>query len=610
MPTYEITAPNGQTYRIDGPEGATDEQVRAQVLKQFPDAAHRSPSPQSRTTMQELGRQAQLTGRHVVEGLAGIAGLVTNPLNAAIDATFGTNIGSDLQGAAGDTLTRAGVAEPETGLERVVGDASRAVVGASPFVKGGQLLAQGTGKLSQLIGQALAANPASQAGYAAASGASSGATREAGGGQLAQMVAGLGVPLGLSAGGGILRRLVQPITARGQERIAGQILHNQATDPAAARQRIRASIPQVPGSQPTTGSVTGDAGLIGVEKGARGLAPKRFSERISEQNLARQQMLDGIAGTTSDIEAARKSRDLIAGPMREGAFAKAEGAAAPIDNVLTSIDEQLASPAGHREMVRNALGWAKGRLQETDNPIALYEIRKDLRDAMLGKLDKDGSKFSMARKELGAVVQALDDAIEQSAPGFKEYLSRYRSLSEPINQMEILQGVQNRSGLAVPDTATGRDVLSQAKFSRAVNDIMRDPKVASKLTDEQLDVLGRIKADLDIGQAINNPTIRAPGSDTFQNMSFATLLGNPGGRVPEWLKPIERPLRWLYRMSDDKVRELMIEAALDPELADKLLSKADPRSARSVGEALENWLARRVPASTLGLHSAGGSVEE
>lgn len=38
MPTYEIQAPNGKTYRIDGPDGATDEQVQAEVLRQFPDA--------------------------------------------------------------------------------------------------------------------------------------------------------------------------------------------------------------------------------------------------------------------------------------------------------------------------------------------------------------------------------------------------------------------------------------------------------------------------------------------------------------------------------------------------------------------------------------------
>ena len=39
MPTYAIRAPNGKTYQIDGPPGASDDAVRAQVLKQFPDAA-------------------------------------------------------------------------------------------------------------------------------------------------------------------------------------------------------------------------------------------------------------------------------------------------------------------------------------------------------------------------------------------------------------------------------------------------------------------------------------------------------------------------------------------------------------------------------------------
>jgi len=39
MPTYRITAPNGKTYQINGPAGATDEQVRAEVMRQNPDIA-------------------------------------------------------------------------------------------------------------------------------------------------------------------------------------------------------------------------------------------------------------------------------------------------------------------------------------------------------------------------------------------------------------------------------------------------------------------------------------------------------------------------------------------------------------------------------------------
>jgi hypothetical protein len=38
MTTYRIRAPDGNTYSIDGPEGASDDQVREQVLKQHPNA--------------------------------------------------------------------------------------------------------------------------------------------------------------------------------------------------------------------------------------------------------------------------------------------------------------------------------------------------------------------------------------------------------------------------------------------------------------------------------------------------------------------------------------------------------------------------------------------
>jgi len=38
MPTYKIKAPDGNSYSIDGPAGASDDQVREQVLKQHPGA--------------------------------------------------------------------------------------------------------------------------------------------------------------------------------------------------------------------------------------------------------------------------------------------------------------------------------------------------------------------------------------------------------------------------------------------------------------------------------------------------------------------------------------------------------------------------------------------
>jgi len=39
MPIYEMTAPDGKTYQIEGPEGATDDQVRAAIMQQNPQLA-------------------------------------------------------------------------------------------------------------------------------------------------------------------------------------------------------------------------------------------------------------------------------------------------------------------------------------------------------------------------------------------------------------------------------------------------------------------------------------------------------------------------------------------------------------------------------------------
>lgn len=39
MPIYQMRAPNGRTYRVSGPEGATEAQIRAEILRQHPDAA-------------------------------------------------------------------------------------------------------------------------------------------------------------------------------------------------------------------------------------------------------------------------------------------------------------------------------------------------------------------------------------------------------------------------------------------------------------------------------------------------------------------------------------------------------------------------------------------
>lgn len=74
MPLYEISAPNGKRYRIEGPPGASDEDVARAVIAQFPEAAN----PPPKTTIGGYAREAL---KAVPRGLVG--GLESAALGAA-----------------------------------------------------------------------------------------------------------------------------------------------------------------------------------------------------------------------------------------------------------------------------------------------------------------------------------------------------------------------------------------------------------------------------------------------------------------------------------------------------------------------------------------------
>lgn len=78
MPTYAISAPDGQTYQIDGPTGATDEQVRAEVLRQHPTAGTAAKKPNGWIDA------AKGLGTGFSKGVAGLADTVmaASPLGA------------------------------------------------------------------------------------------------------------------------------------------------------------------------------------------------------------------------------------------------------------------------------------------------------------------------------------------------------------------------------------------------------------------------------------------------------------------------------------------------------------------------------------------------
>jgi hypothetical protein len=87
---------------------------------------------------------------------------------------------------------------------------------------------------------------------------------------------------------------IAPMTRGGQERMAGQVLRDAATDPRAAAEALSDPSIMVPGSQPTTFQQSGDMGLGALERRVATRDPAAFNQRSAEQNTARLASLDQV----------------------------------------------------------------------------------------------------------------------------------------------------------------------------------------------------------------------------------------------------------------------------------------------------------------------------
>ena len=484
------------------------------------------------------------------------------------------------------------VLQERTPAERIVGGVNRAIAGVGGSGAMGSMMQQAASPVVRGVGQTLQSNPGMQVASATTGAAASETTREAGGGPLLQLgagiVGGMAAPIvstGVNLASTVGKNMLRPVTKSGQRQIASDILASNADDAMKSAATLRKSGEVVPGSQRTTGEASKDVGLLALEKGIRGKNAPAFGQRISEQNSARQAALSKVAGTKADILKAQAARDAETGPMREAAFSKAGNA--NVKQVQDTIDSLLSTPAGKRETVSSVLKWAKTTIGDEVDPATLYEKRKDLQLAMQGKLQPsspnapNASTLGLARKELGQVIKSLDDSIESSAPGFKAYLSRYAEMSKPIDQKKILQEISRRAQLQSMDTTTQEQFLGAANFGRAVDSVLA--KNQGKLTPDQLEQLAAIRTDLQYGQAINSSLIKAPGSDTFQNLSIAQVIGAGSSPAHPALRVIGKPLQWIYKLggTDEAVNDLLADAMLDPKLAASMMEKATPKSVQS-----------------------------
>lgn len=599
--------------RVAFPAAMSDEEIiRAIQAMQTPAAAPVS-----------MGREAGLAVRPMAQAALTAGGLLpmaVDPLINLYNLATGSQVPTMTQ-AVPRTLTAMGLPEPQTPQERVVQDVATAGYGVGGAAQlAARTLPMVTSPVARGFTEMLSTSPRAQTAAALSAATAGGMLREGGAPPAAQvggaMLAGMVAPGGptLSTTQRAIaapREMVRPFTQEGREVIVGNVLRQMATDPERAIANLQAAQPTVPGVRVTTAAGARDPGLAAAETPIRALdVSGAFPSVLSANQQALLESFRRLSGRPGSVERAEAKRQEITAPLRESAFANAQPVnVAPI---TAAIESTLTDPAKQRQTVDQAMRFVSDLLARrvdpttgTINPMALYSVRKDIADAMAGKLAGEQANLRLARRELNSLLPVIDAVIESGAPGFNRYMQQFEKSSSAIDQMRLLQDIERRVTTGQPNLMTGEPVLAASALRRQV--AAKSEELGTQLSPAAQRRLDNIINEINRGQAATAPGVKAPGSNTFQNMSMGNLIGRVFSESladNTTLRTMTRPLDFLYKLPDQQIQRLLVEAMLDPQLAAQMMSKASVMKVEPLAKSL------RKKAEELGYGAMIGTAQE
>jgi len=222
---------------------------------------------------------------------------------------------------------------------------------------------------------------------------------------------------------------------------------------------------------------------------------------------------------------------------------------------------------------------------------------------MEGKIAGDQASSKVARKELMALRDTLDNQMSQAFPEWGQYLGQYRAASTQADQARVGQTLLNRAGQAAG--SMGERPLTAAVLARSANDpdaLVRAATgfnratAARTLTPQQSSLLSALGGDAQGMQAAANGG-RAVGSNTTQNLATQNVLTNALGggklaRLVTGLKPVQAittPVeKYVYGSLGvpERLNATVVEMLQNPERAQQILNRLDSPSRA----AIQRWI--------------------
>lgn len=534
-----------------------------------------------RTLGQEAGRQLGLTVRAGIKGLNEIPNMAADGLggiaNLGLDAAFGAGNGPRIPsfGKALDRgLDASPLPQPETPVERVAGEAASAVAGTGGIAGIGRLLLKGASGVAQAVGRGLAVEPGLQAASAATGAGAAGATREAGGGEGAQLAAGLAGALVPAAATAPMRRVMTP--GGGQVRAAAQQAHEAGY--------------VIPPADLSPGPITETLSAIsGKVKTAQEASAR--NQTVSNTLAKRALGLPETADLNLDsLEAVRRSAAAAYEPVAaSGTVTPGKRYEAALDRAMAPFRSQSKSFPGTREpqVVADLQALRSPQFDAGDAMSMIRSMRESAdRSYRAGE--------NMAGKAYRQGAAALEDALE----------GHLQSMGQPA--ADILQGFRDARQLIAKSYTVQKALNPQTGAVNAV-------KLAAELAKNR-PLAGELRTIAEAGQAFPKAMQalkEAPKAnsvlDVVTALGAGAVTGNPLSVLMFGARPLTRNVLLSGPMQRDAVGRAGTNAQLVPKSGGAIAAGAAARSGDTEAQP-EQVYSNRLQAGYLARAQGGTAI--
>lgn len=580
MATYRVTAPDGSSWEVNAPDGANEGAVMRYAASMWK-AKRQEPKPDPTEGTGTVQRMREGAGKMFYDAVRGIGQRLNLVDQKEIDeaARLDEPLMNTGAGVAGNILGNVALAAP------------LAVVPGANTVLGAGAIGAGLGFAQPTkTGDSVLKNTLGGAAFSAA------------------------VPAAI-VGGKAVKAMIDPFTAKGQERIASETIKRFATDPQKAAQALRNPEQFVPGVRPTAAEASLDPGIAVLQRSAASADPQMagaFSVREAENSAARIAALRGVAGDAEKKAFYEASREAAANELYKKAFSEVPADTKWIKGQITQLKKRPAFIQALREgqeiAANEGLMLGKnGKFREQDAAQILHYTQKALSDKAANATGATKKAILDTRDKVISLLESKD-----FSPSYREARDTYAKMSRPISQMEVGQELYNKMQPALSDFAGDASALPRVRaeaYAQAVRNAdetakratgFKGARMANVMEPEQLDTITGIAKDLS-RRASAQEIGKVQGSPTAQYLSSANLMrqiAGPTGLPQSWvesalMQTMARPLDFAAKRADPMIQKRIAEVLLDPNLTADALQKAVRKQPELLG-----LLGRYLPVTT------------